>query len=165
MPKLIKDKAIIEDSWVKAASVNELKAGGQFLLPLQLWLDNQDQLQAFDAGSLGVIVPNDTEIETVAPALAKLAVIAIEFPSFTDGRGYSLARLLRERFGFQGELRAVGDVWRDQIYYLWRCGFNAFEIKAGKSIEDALAGFDDFSVNYQGAAVNPHPIYRRRVAS
>lgn len=165
MPKLIKDRQIIEDSWTKVSDVSELSNSGNYLIPLKLWLENQDQLNGLESAKLGVILPNDTEIEQIANRLQNFAVLAIEFPAFTDGRGYSLARLLRERFNFAGEIRAIGDVWRDQMYYLWRCGFNAFEIKAGKSIEDALAGLDDFSVNYQGAYVNPNPIYRSRISS
>ncbi len=161
MPKLIKDHQIIDDSWNKVLELDQLSDKGNYLIPLKLWLDNREKLTAAYKNRIGVVLPNDSEIETIAGELVALPVIAIDFPAFTDGRGYSLARLLRERFGFTGELRALGDVWRDQIYYLARCGFNAFEIKAGKSLEDALAGFNDFTVNYQGAYGNPNPIYKR----
>ena len=87
----------------------------------------------------------------------------MRFPQFADGRGYSSARLLRERYGFVGELRAFGEVLRDQLFYLERVGFNAFAIKEGKSIEDALKAFGDFSDAYQSSAKQPLPLYQRRL--
>jgi len=91
-----------------------------------------------------------------------VSLVAIELPKFTDGRGYSLARLLRDRFGYQGELRAVGHVLRDQLLYLARCGFDTFVLAEGKSLDDGLAAFEDFSVTYQPAADHDQPIWRRR---
>ena len=90
-------------------------------------------------------------------------MVAIAFPVFTDGRGYSLARLVRERLGFRGELRAVGDVQRDQIFYLLRCGFDAFALGAGKQLDEALGAFEDFTEAYQAGADQPIPLYRRRI--
>jgi len=95
------------------------------------------------------------------PDGARLAVIAIDFPQFTDGRGYSHARLLRERFGYAGELRAIGDVGRDQLYYLAQCGFDAFAIPDGRDAAAAIAAFADFSDGYQ-ATFSRTPWFRRR---
>ena len=78
-------------------------------------------------------------------ALASLPVVAVQFPSFTDGRGYSQGRILRERMGYTGDLRAMGDILRDQIYLLHRCGFSSFALRADQSPEDALAALKDFS--------------------
>ncbi len=110
-----------------------------------------------------VLKPAD-DPATLAPRFGELRAIAIEFPSFTDGRGYSHARLLRERFGWKGELRAVGDVGRDQLLYLSRCGFDAFVLKDASRLEEALAGLDDFSEGYQSSVERPQPLFRRRAA-
>ena len=98
-------------------------------------------------------------------------MIAVNFPQFTDGRGYSTARLLRERYGWKGELRAIGDIQRDQLYYLSRCGFDAFLLNDGldaaqgdslRSVQNALSAFNDFSEAYQTSADQPVPLFRRR---
>jgi uncharacterized protein (DUF934 family) len=89
-------------------------------------------------------------------------LVAIEVAKFTDGRHYSLARLLRERHGFTGELRAVGDVLPDQLFYMLRCGYSSFELAPGKSLETGVRCLAAFSVSYQGAADDPRPLYRRR---
>ena len=110
-----------------------------------------------------VLKPAD-DPATLAPRFGELRAIAIEFPSFTDGRGYSHARLLRERFGWKGELRAVGDVGRDQLLYLSRCGFDAFVLKDASRLEEALAGLDDYREGYQATVERPQPLLRRRAA-
>jgi uncharacterized protein (DUF934 family) len=97
-----------------------------------------------------------------ADRLGAVARIDVNFPSFTDGRGYSIARLLRERHGYDGELRAVGDVQRDQLFYLARCGFDAFLLRKDADAEDALAAFNDFSEAYQASVERPQPLFRRR---
>jgi len=97
-----------------------------------------------------------------ADRLGAVARIEVNFPNFTDGRGYSIARLLRERHGYDGELRAVGDVQRDQLFYLARCGFDAFLLRKDEDAEDALAAFEDFSEAYQASVERPQPLFRRR---
>ncbi len=105
--------------------------------------------------------------------LTAIALIAVPFNFIQpkpeggrtfDGRGYSLARLLRDRYAYSGEIRAVGDVFRDAMYYMHRCGVNAFELKPGQDPADALRAFADFSFGYQGAADDPTPVFRRRRA-
>jgi uncharacterized protein (DUF934 family) len=113
---------------------------------------------------VGVLLPGEAEPDAIADDLQDLAVIAIQFPVFRDGRGFSLARILRDRLGYQGELRAVGDVLRDQLFFMQRCGFNAFEPRADRCIEQALKGLTDFTVVYQADANEKRPIYRRRPA-
>jgi uncharacterized protein (DUF934 family) len=88
-------------------------------------------------------------------------VVALEFGQFKDGRAFSLARLLRERYGYQGQIRAVGDVLRDQIFFMRRCGIDAFELRADRSAEDALDAFGEISVTYQAAADDRRPLFRR----
>ena len=100
----------------------------------------------------------------LAGSLAGIGVIAVNFPKFGDGRGFSIARLLRERYGYRGELRAVGEVGRDHLYFMAQCGFDAFELRAGENAEEVLAAFRDFSEGYQATAAQPQPLFRRRVA-
>lgn len=116
------------------------------------------------AGRVGVRLHPADELEPLLPELHALPLVAVEFPRFTDGRGYSLGRLLRDRHGYRGELRAVGNVLRDQLFYMHRCGFDAFELQAGKSIHEALDAFGELSVRYQAAADDPRPLFRRRLA-
>lgn len=112
-------------------------------------------------GSFGVWLRGDAEAEQVSEAIAGLPLVAIEVAKFTDGRHYSLARLLRDRFGFAGELRAFGDVQPDQLLYMRRCGYSSFELKPGKSLETGLRTLTAFTVSYQAGADAP-PLFRRR---
>ena len=114
-----------------------------------------------EAGEVLRLEPADDPAK-VADRLAGAARVEVNFPRFTDGRGYSIARLLRERHGYKGELRAVGDVQRDQLFYLSRCGFDAFLLREGEDAEDALAALQDFSEAYQASVEQPQPLFRRR---
>ena len=98
----------------------------------------------------------------VAGELATAARVEVNFPKFGDGRGFSIARLLRERYGYKGELRAVGQITRDHLLYLESCGFDAFELREGEDAQAALAAFDDFSEAYQASAAQRVPLFRRR---
>lgn len=167
MPALINKTEVIEDTWhtLDEAAVTALIAGGHEhpqapLLHWADWLTVSEQLAAPYPAPLGVIVPNTTEPQEILRFGGIFSLIAIEFPVFTDGRGYSLARMLREQ-GYTGELRAVGDVLPDQLFYMARCGFDTFALKAGKDAADALAKFNTFSVTYQAAADIEAPIYQR----
>lgn len=162
MPKLIKDGAIIEDSFVFASPAED----GSLTLPVSAVLVKLATWQAHRATLLahphskGVQLAPDEFAEMIAGDLDALAMIAIEFPGFADGRGYSTAALLRGRLGFKGELRAVGDVFKDTLFYQQRCGFNAFSLKAGKSLEDALQALHAFQAPYQGTAEKPGLLFR-----
>jgi uncharacterized protein (DUF934 family) len=114
------------------------------------------------AGGWGVWTPGDGEPREVAEAFGDRPLIAVLVPKFTDGRHYSLARLLRERHGYAGDLRAVGDVLPDQLFYMRRCGYSSFELAPGKSLETGLRALAAFSVSYQAAADDPRPLFRRR---
>src|SRR4051812_26773228 len=149
MPQLIKCGAIVEDRWAllrDAATLEDCPAG-PVIVPLALWRAHRDALLA--RGDVGVWLAGSDDPAALATDAGALPVIAVDFPQFTDGRGYSSARLLRERHGFAGELRAIGDVLRDQLSYMHQCGFDAFVLAPGKSLEDALSGFADFSDGYQ----------------
>ena len=98
----------------------------------------------------------------VAGELATASRVEVNFPKFGDGRGFSIARLLRERHGYKGELRAVGQITRDHLFFLESVGFDAFELREGEDAADALAAFDDFSESYQASVTRPVPLFRRR---
>ena len=114
-----------------------------------------------EAGEVLRLEPADDPAK-VADRLGTAVRVEVNFPSFTDGRGYSIARLLRERLGYQGELRAVGDVQRDQLFYLARCGFDAFLLRDGLDAEESLRALQDFSEAYQASVERPEPLFRRR---
>jgi uncharacterized protein (DUF934 family) len=154
MPTLIKHQKIAVDGWTLLQEGEPFPALGDVIVPLALWLAKREALIA-RVGRTGVwLKPDDV-----------LALIAVQFPAFTDGRGYSTARLLRERYGYTGELRAIGDVLRDNIFYLSRVGFDAIALRDGEDAVEALAAFNDFSDAYQVSVERPQPLFRRRLAA
>jgi uncharacterized protein (DUF934 family) len=159
MPQLIKDRAITDDRWTLVRDTAADVPAGAAIVPLALWKARRDEFVA--RRDVGVwLAPADDPAE-IAADVAQLPLIAVDFPQFTDGRGYSTARLLRERYRFAGELRAIGDVLRDQLSYLAQCGFDAFAVREGKDARDALNGFADFSDGYQLTQART-PWFRRR---
>jgi uncharacterized protein (DUF934 family) len=160
MPRLIADGKVVDDRWVHVADGEPLPASGDAIVSLKRWRAERDALTS-RKGGIGVRLAGGDALDAIAPDLPRLAVIALEFPSFKDGRAFSLARLLRERHGYKGQLRAVGDVLRDQIAFMRRCGIDAFELRADRSAEDALAAFGEFTVAYQAAADEKRPLFRR----
>lgn len=162
MPKLIKDGVIVDDQRqlvAKDASLSDV-SGAHYVVPLALWLANKAKLSA--QGVDAVWIDSDETAEQLGEDTAELALIAVNFPAFADGRGFSTGRLLRERFKFTGELRAVGQVIQDQAHFLLRCGFNALDLRAGTNLESALASLSDFSEHYQCAVDKPKPLFARR---
>lgn len=159
--QIIRDGEIVSDSFVHVAQDAELPATGDIIVPLARYVAERDVLRA-RSGKVGVRLAADEEAQKIALYVDELPLVAIEFPTFKDGRGYTTARLLRDRYGFKGEIRAVGDVLRDQLRAMKRCGFDAWELKAGKDIQGALQAFGEFSVTYQGAVDDPRPLFRRR---
>lgn len=162
MGKLIIDGAIVDNQWQRLeadALENGVPAQGKIIVPLAYWQENREALIA--RGDVAVWLAPGEEPKDLEDDLAALPLVAIHFPAFKDGRGYSYARELRTRYKFDGEVRATGDVLRDQLFYMTRCGFNAFEVRADRNIEEALQGLKDFSVTYQADVNDPRPIYRR----
>ncbi|MFP6559088.1 DUF934 domain-containing protein [Paraburkholderia sp. B3] len=170
MALIIRNREIVEDGWqvVRAAedgALPEVAAlpAGQIIVPLALWQAQRDALVASRSrDELGVWLAPESEPADIAGDFDEVALIAVDFPVFRDGRGYSTARLLRERYGYQGELRAIGDVLRDQLRFYERCGFDAYALRADKDLHDALKAFTEFTVQYQGAFDEPSPLFRRR---
>jgi len=166
MPRLIKGRALVEDTYAllrDATALADVPEGAPVIVPLALWLAERDAL--LRRGDVGVLLAPADDPATLAGDVAAVPVIAIDFPKFTDGRGCSIARLLRDRHGFAGELRAVGDVLRDQLFALWQCGFDAFLVRADRDPQVALASFDDFESSYAATTRVPQPRFRRRVAT
>jgi uncharacterized protein (DUF934 family) len=152
------DFEVVElDGWRNAADGEPLPEG-DVLVSFARFQAERDALLA-RPGRVGVRVPNDTRPELLE-AVTGAALVALEFPTQRDGRAYSLARVLRQRFGYGGEIRATGKVVRDQLAYLARVGFDAFELSRG-SAHDALASFDDLSVQYQASTDQPLPLWKR----
>ncbi len=161
--RVIKDDQIIEDSWIRldAVAPGQSIPDGDVIVPYSYWKENQDSL-ATHAGKIAVCLNGDDKIEDIINDLGKFNLIALDFPAFKDGRCYTHARMLRDRYGYKGDLRAVGDVLRDQLFYMKRCGFSSFLIRQDKDIEDALEAFKDFTVKYQTAADGALPVYKLR---
>ena len=162
---IIRDLAVVADDWALIPAAEDGAAvalpAGKLIVPLNVWLAQTDVLLERKP-PLGVWLDSHQDPSQLADAIGRFAVIAVNFPKFTDGRGYSIAALLRSRYGFKGELRAIGDVLRDQLFYMQRVGFNGFAVRADKDIHDAIKALKDFSVTYQGSVDQPVPLYRRR---
>lgn len=161
MPKLIKGEQIVDNDWqfIPADFSGELPPG-KLLVPIALWLEGRDA--PAEGRELAPWIDSADDIEAVAEEIVAAPLIAVNFPMFTDGRGFSTARLLRERYRYRGELRAVGYVIQDQLFYLKRCGFDAFDLREGTNLEAALSSFQAFTVTYQAATDNPQPLFRNR---
>lgn len=148
---LVRDNRIVTDPYRDVSADDALPAAGALLVSLEQWRTHRDRL-ARHPDPLGLRLRSDQHPDEIADDLDRFAVIALEFPTFRDGRAYSVARLLRQRHGFTGELRAVGDVLLDQLHFMQRVGFDAFEING----EDPLGAYrqaaGEFSVWYQPAA-------------
>ena len=162
---IIKNKSVVEDDWTilrlneNETAENVAVAPGKIIVPLKVWLAQRSQLQ--HRADLGVWLNSDERPEELKNDIAKFSVIAVNFPRFADGRGYSIAYNLRMRLGYTGELRAIGDVLRDQMFYMQRVGFDAFAPRPDRNIHDALKGLSDFSETYQISVDQKLPLFRR----
>lgn len=163
--KVIKNKTVVNDEW----SVLRLHEGeaadsinvpqDKVLVPLPVWNCQYDTLSP--RAGLGLWLAGFERIEDIPGDIHRFPIIAVDFHKFTDGRGYTLAYRLRTQYGYRGELRAMGDIQRDQLSYLQRVGFDSFVVRADKDPQDALAGFDTFSVLYQSSVDVEAPLFRR----
>lgn len=165
---LIKDRKLAADTWQLLDAVEVGEDGalppvpvGDIIVPLEVWQRARAELLKRE-GRLGVWLRGDADPAALAPDLPQLSLVAVQFEKAVDGRGYSIGRLLRERYGWRGELRAIGDVQRDQLLFLARCGFDALQLRAGEDVEVALKAFNDFSEAYQASHDQPLPLFRRR---
>src|SRR5579859_1633973 len=145
---LVKNGRIAADTFVRLADDAELPEGGSALVSAGRFLENPEALLA-KTEKLGVIWPNNRDVDDLVPFLGRLAAVALVFPTFRDGRAYSQARLLRERHGYEGELRATGQVLRDQFVFMLRAGFDAFDVKKQADAEAFAQTVKRYSVFYQ----------------
>lgn len=164
--EIIKGREVVADDW----SVLRLAEGdaaesvivpeGKVIVPLTVWLAQKESLSA--RAELGVWIAADERFEVLKGESDRFAVIAVDFPKFSDGRGYSIAFNIRKRLAYTGELRAIGDVLRDQLFSMSRVGFNAYATRQDRSIHDALKGLTVFSETYQASVDQPLPLFRRK---
>lgn len=141
---LLHQGKIQTDGWrlITDENLNTTPPGEKLILPLQRWLRENNHRN-------GVWLDSHESVEPLLNALATIPVIALRFPLFTDGRAYSQARLLRQRYGYRGEIRAIGDVLRDQLAYMARCGFDAFALREDQEPQECLAALTEISIRYQ----------------
>ncbi|WP_426111169.1 DUF934 domain-containing protein [Massilia sp. PWRC2] len=163
--RIIVGQRVVADDW----QVLRLEEGdsadsvvvpaGKVMVPLAVWQAQEDSLAA--RTDIGVWFGADERAEVLKGQLERFAVIGVDFPKFTDGRGYSTAFNLRKRLGYVGQLRAIGDVLRDQLFSMRRVGFDAYATRPDRSIDDAVKGLTDFSETYQASVDQPLPLFRR----
>jgi uncharacterized protein (DUF934 family) len=166
MPRLIDTSGtLLDDPWLLLPRTADLAAvlaapATDVLVNVELWLTQRDKLAAAGKKSAPWL-DSDQPAALLDGKLTGVQLVALNFPKFTDGRSYSTAVRLR-RLGYAGELRAIGDVLRDQLYYMKRCGFTTFDLQDGVRLEDARKAFRDFTTNYQATIEEPLPLFRRR---
>jgi uncharacterized protein (DUF934 family) len=167
MPRLIDGKAaLIANPWVLLAKDCTLETAlatvdSHLIVPVNLWLAHKAELQN-TGKQLAVWLDSDQPAHLLADDLGDLPMIALNFPHFMDGRAFSTAVILRQHYHYKGEIRAIGDVLRDELFMMKRCGFTTFDLKDTVKLEDAATAFNDFTTNYQATVETPEPLFRRR---
>jgi uncharacterized protein (DUF934 family) len=165
MRNIIKNRAVVADDWnvIRLGQTDTPDAiaipEGKVIVPLAVWKAQRATLE--QRSELAVWIASSERAEDLKDDLSRFALIAIDFPKFADGRGYSIAYSLRARLGYSGELRAIGDVLRDQLFLMSRVGFDAYAVRADRDIHDALKGLTDFSEVYSNSWDNKAPLFRR----
>ena len=160
MQKLINQTQVLENEWTLVTDLESELPNGKIIVPGAYFLENKAAL--LERGDVAVVLEAGADLEDYAADLGNLPVVAVDFPAFTDGRGYSLARLLKERYDYQGEIRAMGDVLIDQLHFMKRCGFDTYLLKEGLDGEKALNYFATFADPYQLAYDEKEPLFRRK---
>lgn len=162
MAQLLKNATVIDDDWTFASDdLTSLPSTDKLLISFSQGQQLADQLD-LQAGNIGLWLEADSEIDPFPESFLNVPIIVVKFSKFVDGRGFSLARLLRERYQYNGELRAIGDIIRDQLYLLKHCGFNAFQFNDDIDLAQAAKSLNDFSDSYQTSTEQPIPLFRRR---
>jgi uncharacterized protein (DUF934 family) len=161
---LVKDNAIVSDRYIRILDDAPVPANGAVLVPAERFLADAAEFAARNAET-GVIWPNNRDIDELAPHLDKLALVALVFPKYQDGRAYSQARILRERYGYRGEMRATGAVLRDQFVFMLRAGFDSFEVKKDADAKAFPSVAGRYSVFYQPTGDGRLPAFRKRLQS
>jgi uncharacterized protein (DUF934 family) len=161
MPKIIKQSSVVDDNWqiIDRAHQGDLPQGN-LLIHISLWQSIKDSVP--QGCTIAPWFDSDDSLEGYAADIHNCPLVAINFPVFMDGRGFSLARELRERYGYKGELRAIGEVIQDQLFFLHRCGFDAYDLRPETHLETAVKSLQDFTVRYQPAIDTAKPLFRQR---
>ena len=161
--QIIKDGVLVEDGWIHLDDDAPLPQAGSVTVSATRWLKERESLQQ-RGGALGLRIGGGDDLDALAPDLAGFSLVTVEFPALADGRGFSIARLLREDYGYGGEIRARGNFIQDQLFYLKRVGVNAFEFTQAADLANMLPALEEFTVTYQAACDEKTPLYRRRNA-
>lgn len=167
MPKLIDTLGNpVDNAWLQLAKDATLEQVTQsdaklVVVPAKLWLAEKAALLS-SGKTFGVWLDSEERVDAISGDLSLLPLVALNFPTFMDGRSYSKAGVLRQHLKYQGEIRAIGDVLRDQLFYMKRCGFSSFDLKDSVKLEDAQKALKDFTTNYQATVEEPVPLFRRR---
>lgn len=160
MQNLINTTSTLTNNWViHLDDAAALPGADNIIVPVNFWLNNKSDLKG---RNIGLCIFGDTDLTAIADEIHNFDLIAIHFPAFTDGRGFSQARLIAERFAYQGEIRAIGDVLIDQLHFMKRCGINTFLLSDGIDPEKALSHLHTFSHPYQLATDIKTPLFLRR---
>ena len=165
MGQLIRHRRVEPDTWQLLEDPSAaLPADGDVIVSLATWLAERDRADK-RKGRTAVWLAGNDDPAALEPDLARLPLVAVKFASFGDGRGFSTARLLRERHGYGGEIRAIGQVIRDWLLFMERCGFDAFLLRDDEDPANALQAFGELADAYQASVVEPLPLFRRRLAA
>ena len=164
-PILIKNNQIVKDEWVLISQEeifdeNKYCEEQNLILPLSFWLTNRSFF--IQHSNIGVWINSDEDPSRIGSDCNQIPLIAINFPIFTDGRGYSAAKILRDNFNFRGELRAIGDILCDQMYFYRKCGFTSYSVRGDTDPKKAIRSLNDFSMNYQAVSDHNQPIFHKR---
>lgn len=161
--RILRNAELVEDDWtvLEDGRADIVAGAGRVIVTLARWRAERTALLAAHA-AVGVLVPNTADIEAVYPEIEDRPLIVLQFPTFTDGRALSQAVVLRKRLGFGGELRAVGDVIRDLVFWLARCGFDSIVPRKDQSLEGCREALREITVAYQAAADEHTPVWIRR---
>ena len=158
--QIIKDNAIIKDHWHHIAD-DPIPEEGCITISLSRWRAERKQLIEREGGELGIRLKSEEAVEAISDDLEHFQMVALEFTLFADGRSFTAARLLRDRYHFDGEIRAMGAFLCEQVFHLGRVGVTAFEISNSDDLEDALAALSEISVKYQASSDQPKPLYQQ----
>ena len=166
MQNLIKHGAIVHDDWtlVKEATdpgILHITQDRNLIVPIKFWNMYKPEIENY-LGNITIWLDSDEVLDEIKEELNTFPLIALNFPVFSDGRPYTTARELRQSRKFVGEIRAVGDVLRDQIFYMHQCGFDSFLLRHDQDPESCIRALDDFKANYQSTAIEEKPLFRRR---
>ena len=162
MARLLKDHEITEYAFsILSSGSSPVNFTDDVLVPQKIWLENWELVDSVGEVA-GLLLEPDDEPEAIADVIHQFPVIAVQFPKFMDGRGYSISRILRDRYGYKGDIRATGDVLIDQLFFMKRCGFSSFLLREDQEEQSALAALTAFSSPYQACSDDPEPLYRKR---